>query len=133
MIHLSTIKLLREWARWGEAHNIDYPSMSPMFGERTLKGPLFGIGHIPPDVYRIEICVCQLDFDLRDALIQRYQRKLTWEKMGLRIGCDWRTAKNRVRSAEDAVHHGFSKSDCSLAPTGVCFAQDSKTASTEPA
>ena len=104
MAHLSTIKLLRQWARWGIAHNIDYPSMSPMFGERALKTPLYGQGHTPEDVWQVEQIVCALPFDLRDVIIQRYCRHATWEQMGARMGANWRTAKKRTLQAEDAVH-----------------------------
>src|SRR5216683_6242677 len=80
-VNLSTVQKLREWARWGEAHNICYPSMSPMFGERCLKTALFGIGHIPPDVLEVEWAVCRLEWELRFVLILRYQRHLPWSRI----------------------------------------------------
>ncbi len=104
-MNLSTVQKLREWARWGEAHNICYPSMSPMFGERCLKTALFGIGHIPPDVLEVEWAVCRLEWELRFVLILRYQRHLPWSRIGRVIDRDWRTAKNRIQQAENEVHH----------------------------
>lgn len=109
MIHLSTIQLLREWARWGESQNIDYPTMSPMFGERALKTPLFGSGHIPTSVWDIERAVCKIAWDHRNALILRYQRRLTFGHIASRMGCQTRTARARVRTAEHAVHHELSE------------------------
>lgn len=105
MIHLSTIQLLREWAKWGESQNIDYPTMSPMFGERALKTPLFGSGHIPTSVWDIERAVCKIAWEHRNALILRYQRRLTFGHIASRMGCQTRTARARVRTAEHAVHH----------------------------
>lgn len=107
VIHLSTVRLLREWARWGEAHNIDYPSMSPMFGERALKSPLYGIGYVPDEVMRIEQAVCALCWEYREMIIQHYHRKLNFKKLGEWIGRDWRTARDRLKAAEHEVHQNF--------------------------
>lgn len=109
MIHLGTIQLLREWARWGESQNISYPTMSPMFGERALKTPLFGSGHIPPDVWQVEQAVCTIAWDHRNALILRYQRRLSFGLMASNMRCQTRTARSRVRAAEHAVHHELSR------------------------
>jgi DNA-directed RNA polymerase specialized sigma24 family protein len=121
MAHLSTIKLLREWARWGEAHNISYPTLSPMFGERALKMPLFGIGHVPDDIMRIEQAVCAVEWLYRQAIILRYHRRMGYREMGRRINCDWRTARRRLKTAEDEVHHKLQKQLVSDAPTHVHF------------
>ena len=86
VIHLLTIGLLREWARWGEAQNISYPSMSPMFGERALKMPLFGSGHIPADVWQVEQAVCKIEWEYRHVLILRYQRHLTFGHICKQVG-----------------------------------------------
>ena len=104
-MNLSTVQKLREWARWGESQNICYPSMSPMFGERTLKTALFGIGYIPPDVLQVEWAVCQLQWELRFVLILRYQRHLPFARIGRVIDLDWRTARTRTQKAEAEVHH----------------------------
>jgi|GEM_PF-5936831 len=118
MISLSTVKLLREWAKWGEAHNLDYPKMSPMFGERALKAPLYGIGHIPPDVMKVERAVCCLSPDDRDVIIYRYQWHMSFPQMGIRIGRTRWVAQRRLQRAEQAVHNEFVKSStCSPAPT----------------
>lgn len=103
MAHISTVKLLVAWARWGQGQSIDYPSMSPMFGERALKTPLHGIGHIPPDVADVEAVVCKLEWFHRAALIARYQRRLNWTKMGEYFGTSWRSARKTVTQAEDLV------------------------------
>lgn len=125
MIHLSTVRLLREWGRWGEAHNIDYPTMSPMFGERALKSPLHGIGYVPDEIMRIEKAVCSLTFEHRDMIIQRYQRHLNFKKLGEWIGRDWRTARDRLKAAEHEVHIEFSgKKGGATVYRSVSFAQD---------
>ena len=129
MISLSTIKLLREWARWGEANNIGYPSLSPMFGERALKTALFGIGHIPPDVMRTEIAVCRLTWEYRQVLILRYQRHMPWRQIANQVNRDWRTAKTMTQRAENEVHHNLSQNSCRIAPTKVGFAAEFRTVS----
>lgn len=105
MAHLSTIKLLREWARWGEAHNVSYPSRASFFGERALKMPLFGIGHIPDDIMAAEQAVCRMDWFSRRVIILRYQRHLGFRALGVKLDCNWRTARKRLQQAEDEAHH----------------------------
>lgn len=104
MIPLSTVKLLRAWARWGEAHNIDYPSMSPMFGERALKTPLFGPGHASPDILEMEAVVCKLEACDRELIILRWQRHLDFHQMGKRLRISRWTARRRLQDAESEVH-----------------------------
>lgn len=98
-----------------------------MFGERALKTPLFGPGYAPPDVLEVESVICRLPFDDRDALIQRYQRKRTWEQMAERFGCDWRTAKRRTQAAEDEVHRKLNEKSCADVGPMVNRAQALKT------
>lgn len=129
-MNLSTIQKLREWARWGEAQNICYPSMSPMFGERALKTALFGIGHIPPDVLQVEWAVCQLQWELRFVLILRYQRHLPFTRMGRVIDLDWRTARKRTQHAENEVHHKLTGKPSLNVGRGVRFVRLFKTDST---
>jgi hypothetical protein len=119
MLHLSTIQMLREWARWGESQNINYPSMSPMFGERALKTPLFGSGHIPRDVWQVEEAVCKIAWEYRQIIIYRYQRHLTFGHIASRLHCQTRTARARVRTAEHAVHHELTEKACTCAEKHV--------------
>jgi Sigma-70, region 4 len=104
MIPLSTVKLLRAWAQWGETQSISYPSMSPMFGERALKAPLFGVGHIPDGVWEMERAVCNLTYEDRDIIIQRWQRHRTYAQIALRLGCSRWTIGRRIKGAEAEVH-----------------------------
>ena len=127
--HLSTIKLLCEWARWGAEHNIDYPTLSPMFGERCLKAPLFGVGYIPPDVHDVEQCVCRLYWPSRQILILRYQRRMTFVQMGESINRTRWAAKDRLLAAESEVHHLLQKKSCSRTPTSIGFAASFNTVS----
>jgi hypothetical protein len=103
MAHISTVKLLVAWARWGEGQSIDFPSMSPMFGERALKTPLHGVGHIPEDVAEVETAVCALEWFHRMALIYRYQRHFSWTKVGQKFNIGWRAGRRMVILAEDIV------------------------------
>lgn len=128
-MNLSTIQKLREWARWGEAQNICYPSMSPMFGERALKTALFGIGYIPPDVLEVEWAVCQLQWELRFVLILRYQRHLPFARIGRVVDVDWRTARTRTQAAENEVHHKLTGKSFLIVGRRVRFVRLFKTAS----
>lgn len=112
MIPLSTVKLLRAWARWGESHSIDFPSMSPMFGERALKTPLFGVDHIPPDVLEMEYAVCRLHFDDRMIIIHRWQRRMSYRQIALRIGKSHSQIGSMLRLAEAEVHRQLEMGAC---------------------
>lgn len=104
MIPLSTIKLLRQWAAWGQGQSIDYPSMSPMFGERALKTPLYGVGHIPDGIAEMEMAVCSLDFDERYLIIQRWQRHRSYRELAKMVGVStWRVSR-LLKDAESEVH-----------------------------
>jgi hypothetical protein len=103
MAHISTVKLLIAWARWGETQSIGYPSKAAFFGERALKTPLYGVGHLPDDVFAIECAVCALEWVYRDALIGRYHRHLTWSELGQRLGLSSHRARRRLLEAEDRV------------------------------
>lgn len=124
---ISTIKRLVAWARWGVANNIDYPTMSPMFGERALKSPLFGIGHIPQDVALVEQCVCTLEWIDREILILRYQRRLSYAQMAMRIHRTKSTAIDRLEVAENEVHRRLQENYCADRPIRVYTVPDSKT------
>ena len=101
--HLSTIKLLRQWARFGSTDSLGYPRHA---AHETLRitSSLYGSTHIPSEIAEVEAIICKLDYDLRDALIQRYQRKATWAEMADRMGRSWRTAKRMTQEAENIVH-----------------------------
>ena len=74
-----------------------------MFGERALKTPLHGVGHIPPDVAEIEAAICRLEWFYRSALIYRYQRHMDWKEIGEKFGKGWRAGRKIVTEAEDLV------------------------------
>jgi hypothetical protein len=124
----STIKLLVEWARWGQANNVGYPSMSPMFGERCLKAPLYGTEEMPPDVWLVERAVCDIKFYHRFLLILRYQRHVSFEDIGERFDCSPRTARRHLEDAEYAVDHEITKKLARVVTKSVPFTQDSLTA-----
>lgn len=104
MIPLSTVKLLRQWARWGQGQSLDYPSMSPMFGERALKTPLYGATHTPDDVAELERVVCQLEYTDRYIIIQRWQRHRSYRELANLVGVStWRVSQ-LLKEAEAEVH-----------------------------
>ena len=109
MIPQSTVSLLKQWALWGAMQNIGYPKMSPMFGERALKTPLFGAGYCSPEVQQIERAVCRLEPGDRQLLIHKYQ----WHMRPMQIA-EWHrlsrsTLWRRMDQAEWAVHIEFSR------------------------
>jgi hypothetical protein len=124
---ISTIQLLIAWANWGEAHHIGYPIDSPGFGNRALRSPLIGMGNVPPDVWRIEEAICRVPFEDRDVIIQRYQRRRTFRKIGRRMGLSKWAAMNRLKRAEVAVHHELVRNPCVGAPRKGINGRQSKT------
>ena len=50
---IGTHYLLSRWGRWGQGPNLGLPTMSPMFGERCLKSPIWGAD--APD-HEVELC-----------------------------------------------------------------------------
>jgi hypothetical protein len=109
MIPLNTLKVLRSWARWGESIFIDYPSKSAFFGERALKTPLYGTGHIPEGVAEMEHAICALSYDQRYLIIQRYCRKVRYFHLGRLLGVSNYLARQRLKAAEAEVHRQFER------------------------
>ena len=101
--HLSTIRLLRQWARFGSTDSLGYPRHA---AHETLRitSSLYGSTHIPSEIAEVEAIICELPYVWRDALIQRYQRHATWAAIAARFGNSWRTAKKITIEAEDEVH-----------------------------
>jgi hypothetical protein len=111
-VNLSTIKLLREWARWGQGQSIDYPSMSPMFGERALKSPLYGVGHIPEGILEVEIVVCLLAWEDRQIIIQRWQRHRSYRQLAGLLNCSLYRITQRLKVAECEIDRLLNLSPC---------------------
>jgi hypothetical protein len=110
MIPMSTHALLVAWGRWGAMENIGYPKMSPMFGERALKTPLYAAGYIPADVMDVENATRLIEPDERQLVIHKYQWHMTLAEIGQRIGVTKWSARRKVEDAEYAVHVAY----CSL-------------------
>ncbi len=104
MIPLSSMQLLRAWARWGESQGLGYPAMSAFFGERALKSPVFLAGAAPDGVLEVEMAVCALDVEDRDLIIQRWQRHMTFEQIAERHGYSRMTAARKLKAAESEFH-----------------------------
>jgi DNA-directed RNA polymerase specialized sigma24 family protein len=106
-VNLSTLKALHDWAKWGESVYIDFPSYSAMFRERALKMPLYGAGYTPEGIAEMEHAICQLSFDQRYLIIQRYCRHLSLNQLGKAVGVSWYRAKQLLRAAESEVHRQY--------------------------
>jgi hypothetical protein len=75
-----------------------------MFGERALKTPLYGVGHIPDGIAEMEKAVCRLDFDERYIIIQRWQRHRSYRELAKMVGVStWRVSR-LLKDAESEVH-----------------------------
>ena len=103
MAHRSTIELLKAWGNWGRPPNLGYPTMSPMFGERALKTPLYGATYIRPDIAEAECAVCRIPYPERFILIQRYQYHLNLGQLGHLLEVSRWTARRRLADAESSV------------------------------
>lgn len=97
--NMSVTQLLREWGTWGAMQNIGYPTMSPMFGERALKTPLYSAENPPPDVLAVEAAIGKIEFAQRSLLIEKYQLRMHWQEI-----CNkWRWSKSSYfRNIEEA-------------------------------
>jgi hypothetical protein len=69
--------LLKSWGQWGKGPHIGLPTMSPMFGERALKTPLYGESDPNPELARLDGVICQLDPEHRMLVIRKYSSKWT--------------------------------------------------------
>lgn len=79
--HMSVVERLREWGSWGAANNISYPTMSPMFGERALKTPMYAVGDASPDVLEVDAAVRKIGCADRALLLARYQLRMHWKEI----------------------------------------------------
>ena len=70
----STRLALCAWGRWGRGQNLGLPTLSPMFGERALKSPLYAPTDAPGDVLAVDRSVARIDVPSRAIVIRRYQR-----------------------------------------------------------
>ena len=131
MSRLSTVKLLWEWARWGQGQSIDYPSMSPMFGERTLKTPLYGTGDMPADVAMTEKAVCAVQLTARLLIIQKYQRHQKPAQIARDFHVSWWKAKRAIEQAEGEVDHVITQLLANDSNSGVYTPLGSKTVTTQ--
>lgn len=128
---ISTIQLLIAWAKWGEANHINYPTISPGFGNRALGSPLVGMGNVPDEVWRIETAICEVPFEDREVIIQRYQRRRSFGAIGRQLGRSRWAAMRRLKRAEVAVHHRLDCNSYSGAPLDGIKRASSKTVSAD--
>lgn len=96
--------MLSAWGSWGRCVHIGLPRMSPMFGERALKTPLYGGDEGPPEMLEVDKAVCKIDPHERHLLIERYQWRTPWWICTQKKG--WSKSKyyRYLESAEWAVH-----------------------------
>jgi hypothetical protein len=72
---IGTHMLLKSWGQWGQGGHIGLPTMSPMFGERALKTPLYGDSDPNPELAAVDTVVCKLEPDQRMLIIRKYVTK----------------------------------------------------------
>ena len=85
-IILGTHLLLSKWGSWGSI-NLGLPSMSPMFGERALKTPLFSESDPDPELSKVDIAVCHIEATHRAIIIRKYC--WNWPIRQFRNHYDW--------------------------------------------
>jgi hypothetical protein len=107
VIPIGTIKALRAWSRWGESLSIDYPSFSPMFGERALKTPLYGKTHCPDGIAEMEHAVCMLSYDQRYLIVQYWCRRRTFGQLAEQVGVSRFRIHRMLKAAEAEVHRQY--------------------------
>src|SRR5271169_1773348 len=107
MIPTGTRSVLLAWAKWGQLQNLGYPRLSPMFGERALKTPLFASTYAPADVLEMDRAVGLIEPDERRMVIHRYLWRMTHSELANRWGLTRHKARHRVESAEYAVHVAY--------------------------
>jgi hypothetical protein len=75
--------------------------MSPMFGERCLKTPLYGADNGPPDLLETDQAVCRLERLERTLLIERYQWR--WQVRQSMREHSW-SSRRYYRQLEQALY-----------------------------
>jgi hypothetical protein len=113
-IDIHTRSVLLAWARWGQTQNLGYPSLSPMFGERALKTPLFASTYAPPDVLEMDKAIGSVEADERSILIHKYLWHMSLSELGERWRCTKWSARRKLESAEQAVHVAYCNLSCRL-------------------
>lgn len=96
--------LLTAWGSWGRCGHIGLPKMSPMFGERALKTPLYGQEEGPPEMMEIDRAVCRVELSERRLLIERYQWRIPWRIAVRKYHCSRYKYHQFLETAEWAVH-----------------------------
>jgi hypothetical protein len=107
MIPISSRAVLLAWARWGAIQNLGYPALSPMFGERALKTPLYASTYAPPDVLEMDRAVGMVEPGERRIIIHRYLWRMSHTELGERWGLTRNKARHRLEAAEYAVHAAY--------------------------
>ena|ERR1700678_1344249 len=72
---VGTVAALQSWGRWGRGSNLGLPTMSPMFGNRALKTPLYSEDNPDPGVMAIDAVVCRLEATEKSIIIRYFQHQ----------------------------------------------------------
>ncbi len=99
---------LQEWANWGRPPNIGYPQMSPMFGERSLKTPLYSPADCIAHIAEVERAICRIEPEERRLIIHRYIWRMTVRELAERWNVSRGTIWRKLEEAEGAVYHQLS-------------------------
>jgi hypothetical protein len=103
-ILVGTFALLSAWGRWGRGSNLGLPTISPMFGERALKTPLYGVDNPEPGVMAVDAVVCRLEPQERSIVIRYFQHRWTVRQFLREYHWGYSRYRREVEGAVMAVH-----------------------------
>jgi hypothetical protein len=106
---LGTDKLLQRWGRWGQGPNLGLPTMSPMFGERCLKSPIWGADAPNPEIELVSRAINKLKPEDRQFIQRKYM--LEWKVREFLAAYHWcapgkyyRQLERLVRTVHNLIH-----------------------------
>jgi hypothetical protein len=88
---IGTHMLLKSWGAWGKGIHLGIPTMSPMFGERALKTPLYGDSDPNPELASLDAIICKIEPEHRILVIRRYGQQWKVKHFMLQLG--WSSRK----------------------------------------
>lgn len=103
-ILIGTFAMLSAWGRWGRGSNLGLPTLSPMFGERALKSPLYGEENPDPGVMAVDAIVCRLEPKDRSIVIRKFQHRWTVREFMREYHWSFTRLKREEEQAIWAVH-----------------------------
>jgi DNA-directed RNA polymerase specialized sigma24 family protein len=83
--------------------------MSPMFGERALRSPVYGGASMPPDIAKIDAAIGGLDFYSYEVIRKYYVDGLNYRRLAKHFQVKLWSVSRILRDAEKAVHSHYTK------------------------